>query len=730
MNSQINISGAKARASKAVGLVSVMLLAACGGGGGSGTQNNPGPEPSGTIDGSATKGIVQGGVVTLEELRGDEEVLIGTGVTTADGSYSFTYDDYQGGLVLVCVTSADTGTSIVCDASDGPNCGPVPDGGSGDANENGQYDLGEVIPAPADFEMCTCLDAPPANGIAAPITPFTQAVVERAEQREAAEDAEAGLAVALQNAASEINQLLGGIDVLRQSPINLADEAARNNADPQALVYSALLASVTGNAVAGGGSLDVNAVVQQVVAQTGNGSVSIDDLDDLVQGAQRQLLSLGQQDDSGVLAVLEDIVENTDGPTFDPEPSDAATQTRVQRARNLIRSVRTSINSLADYEQPLDAFGVDLDSASQVLDDNSVIGESFFNFLDAAVEFFATDPSCEDEVCSFEQDGVTANSTSSGGVTSITITGTDSSDVVFDVRASAPAGSGDGQTTLNLDISNSSVSNDAARLRIATGTLTVMLNEAFDLAAAEDDNASNNQSADIIDSVVFEFTGVAEVLESGVAVASAQGVFEVSGVQATECEMEPQGTSSVSGAQFNVTSFTVGGELTSDSQSASVNLGFALANGRSFCPFNPTTPDNVPSATVTLATDVLVDGIEPARVVFTAALTDLFDRDDSFSTPVATSSLTLMRDNAVEFALTVASSEPAADADGTLDIDVTLTDINNAAISFNTTLDAPRDDDREIGEITVDGQRVGVVRELSTGLLIARFDDGSFESLN
>lgn len=698
------------------------MVAACSGG--TVTIGDSGPAPAGTTTGSATKGIVQNGVVTIFELP--DRVEIGSGMTNDNGEYTLQYADYQGGLVEICVTPADTGTTIVCDASDGTNCGPAPMvGAPGDNDpENGRYDLGERIPAPAGFEMCTRLSAPPADGVQAPITPFTQAVVARAAALEANDTP----AVALQNAASEINQILGGIDVLRQSPINFADADARDNADPQALAYSALLASVTSNDVANNTTVDVGRIVSDVVSQVGGGQVRLNVLDGYVQGARRQLNSFGRSDRSGLLAVLQDVVDNTPGDTFDPEPTPVVTQSRVERARNLIRNVRTRINSLDEYEQPLEAFGLDVDGAVDVFDANGVLGENLFLFLDAAVTFFDTSPECQDETCSFTQDGVTANASASGGTTTITVTGTDSDGVTFDLRGTAPSNMGDNSSNLTLAITNSSVSNSQARLRIANGTLNAMLNTPFDFGAADDEDPSNDQDPDIIDTASFVFAGAAEVLDNGAVTASASGDIELRGLQATQCELEAEDPDDRGLAQFNVSLFRVGGALTSGTQTANTTFAVTLANGRSFCPLSTVGPDNVPQVAFEFTAAVTPEGEDPARLVFTGALNDLFERAGFDAPPQATTTLRLLRGGSVVFALVVNSVEPSGNQ-GSLTINATLSDVNNAAIGFTTTLDVPSNDDRVIGLITVDGQRVGVLREVGDGLLIARFDDGSFESL-
>lgn len=709
-------------------ILTATLMTACGGGGDKKNAASPG---SGTLSGSSTKGIIRNGVITVSQFdAAGDQVTIGTGRTTADGRYSLSYADYNGGLVLVCVT-ADAQTTVVCDASDGPNCGPS-NGVAGDTNANGTFDLGEELPAPADFRMCTCLTEPPAEGISAPITPFTNAVVLRAEERAANEE----LRTALLNAASEVGQLLGGLDVLRLDPVDLSDADAVAGASPEALVYSALIAAVLGNSVdalGAGESLDLNAVVQRIVDSTAGGRIGLSDFRNLLREAQEQLLALGRSDRSGVLASLNDqadAIEAGGGNSFDPEPNPDANADGISRARGLIRNLRNVYASIESYDAPLEAVGLDLDAAGQALLASEAMAHDVGNAMSAAGQFLVSAPACADENCAQTRNGVTTTFSSDGTTLTGSVSGTSTVDsTVYDLLVTAPANRGDGATTLAFNIQRASVRNASARASTSQGTVTVVLNEAFDPAALEDEDTANDQDASIIDSVSVDAVATVEALSGNTVLASATGTVRASVVAVTQCALAP--TQDNLEPELLPASIEIRGALSSGANSADVGLQFTLANARSFCPNRDLGPNNVPQASATLTANLALEAVPSARVVATAAADGLYRRtpdqtDDRTVGVLANATVSLLQDNVQVFRIAAATTRPQG-ANNEL-ATATITDANNVAIVLQRDL-GPQSAQGDLGVISVDGARVGVIRQLGSGLVIARYDDGSFESL-
>lgn len=100
-----------------------------------------------TINGSAGKGIILGGVVNIlpiiDGVLSDNSVA--SGVTGDDGSYSVGIDDYTGSPFVVRVTSASDGsTSMVCDLAGG--CGGDVAFGGRVAIDDATFNLDAVVP--------------------------------------------------------------------------------------------------------------------------------------------------------------------------------------------------------------------------------------------------------------------------------------------------------------------------------------------------------------------------------------------------------------------------------------------------------------------------------------------------------------------------------------------------------------------------------------------------------
>ena len=193
------------------------------------------------------------------------------------------------------------------------------------------------------------------------MTPFTEIVVRRADQRKRTIDAESDLRTALLNAASEVSQLVGGVDVLRLEAIDLSNQTAVQNASPDQLTYSALVAAVLAQVVAASnnGTSALDDAITALITQTDNGQISTGDLRTLIGEAQAQLLGLGQSDRSGILATLRDAAdeaERSSNGIFNPEPASGATSDAVTRAKNLVQTVRNTVQAQSDLDNPARSF--------------------------------------------------------------------------------------------------------------------------------------------------------------------------------------------------------------------------------------------------------------------------------------------------------------------------------------------------------------------------------------
>jgi len=146
-------------------LLMLALLSACGGGGGGGAPADDSSTSSSVsgvqLNGTASKGILNGGVVTAEELdsSGNAIATLATTTTAADGSYSLTLsDDYTGGPVQVSI-SVDANTQMKCDSPVG--CGTRTDSLT-DTYSPLTIDFGEWY-KPASFTMTALVPDAEAN---------------------------------------------------------------------------------------------------------------------------------------------------------------------------------------------------------------------------------------------------------------------------------------------------------------------------------------------------------------------------------------------------------------------------------------------------------------------------------------------------------------------------------------------------------------------------------------
>ncbi|PCK02942.1 MAG: hypothetical protein COA42_21780, partial [Alteromonadaceae bacterium] len=160
-------------------IVFVLVLAGCGGGGGgsvTSTANTPTPTPLSTstpeptleptaeptpeptleptpepnplnVSGTAAKGLVLGGVVTIHPVVNgvvDTGLVLGSGTTDANGRYSVTISDYDGGPFFVVISAAADGTtSMRCDLADG--CGDGSQFGGSLALSPGNFELQAIV---------------------------------------------------------------------------------------------------------------------------------------------------------------------------------------------------------------------------------------------------------------------------------------------------------------------------------------------------------------------------------------------------------------------------------------------------------------------------------------------------------------------------------------------------------------------------------------------------------
>jgi hypothetical protein len=150
------------------------------------------------------------------------------------------------------------------------------------------------------------------------------------------------------------------------------------------------------------------------------------------------------------------------------------------------------------------------------------------------------------------------------------------------------------------------------------------------------------------------------------------------------------------------------------------------------------TTDNFPQASATVTFNAVLgtgDTQQAVRVLLTGTLNGVFVQPENdgtggtFVDPNVTATLTLLRRTPSDADLVQVfrvQGNTFDDGDDTGGF-VTVTDSANAQMQLN--FPGTASDDGTQGEVRVDGARVGVIRELSTGLVVVRYDDGTFETL-
>lgn len=338
-------------------------LAACGGGGG-GT-----PAPT-TVTGAAVKGVVRNANVVIRQFPANSLTAsgqIGKGTTDNNGDYNVTLGadpadvSYNGGAVEITVSAkADGTTRVICDVN---LPATTDDCGTGVAFGT-EYNPG------LGFVMTSRQESLNLNGSnTIHTTPVTTLIANRAARnlttgRNAAQ--------AIRAAVLEVNQLAGGIDVVRTRPVNLANPVAVNAASPQQVALAILGAAAQRRSPgAGAGNLQT-AITSFVATFSPPGTVGtptpvpVADYQNLITQADSVIAELSVATNVGTaLDAADDLIEiaqQTGGSiitTVDPTVSLDA----VANAKAFIADIRTIINDYGDAfdNNDLTPFGDEID---------------------------------------------------------------------------------------------------------------------------------------------------------------------------------------------------------------------------------------------------------------------------------------------------------------------------------------------------------------------------------
>lgn len=336
-----------------VAVSAALFLSACGGSGG-------GSSSSTALSGVAAKGVIQQGIVTAYELVEGAWVARGTAETNDSGQYSLNLVNYKNGVVKL-VLSAGANTRMKCDLSD---CDGVA--------------FGQSVALGSDFALDAVLpNLATATNI--PITPYTHMAAAMIEAQVKADPA-AVTADAISSALSKVSAL-AGFDVASTRVIDITDAtqlAAASDDEKIAAVRGAAIMELTS------AQLSIEQVLQDLAATFADGDFDATDsvsITALVNAFETVLTdsSLTANLGEAVKTALEASTSQLKGQigsdgSYTPVVNPNVGLSAEAQGKALIRDTRSFIYNIinqadkGDFDQPLDALGVNIDDAADVFD--------------------------------------------------------------------------------------------------------------------------------------------------------------------------------------------------------------------------------------------------------------------------------------------------------------------------------------------------------------------------
>jgi hypothetical protein len=711
----------------------VLTLFGCGGGGGGSptSSQNLGQTSSIQFNGAATKGIIQNGIVTAEELDSTGLAIktVGSAVTAADGSYQLSLsNDYSGGPIKVTLTK-DSSTEMKCDVPAG--CGNRTDDIT-DPNGNTAIDFGEWY-KPATLSLTALVpEAADNDTIGVNITPYTHL----AAQTVLATPNVTATTVADTN--SEISNLLGGVDILNTRPLDITDATAVHNGTATEMAYAALASSISSLAdVDSNGQPDIGASLSRLVNSFSSGRFAADDsgasndnaiysMKEIIQTAGNTFSKIGLSDTSGVFANIEDEIKNavdTDGdgiPDISPKPSGTAGDTRLAKVKAMVSDVRTWGTVIHDQlDAPGKAFGNQIELASQSVSLMHDYGftDSLWNSLGNALRVYLLEGGGSDlSQYPINPDPLNLNHFDSGTITeptpgTIVIAGSMVGTDTFKVNIQLPA---DGSTasSIVLGITSATTSSQYLDASIDAGTITLNLPQPYTINWNEI-QAQTAQVPDINSVEINLKTSVTQKydLQANQPFADPitfDGEFKTLVYLDTAINSQT-GKREVTWA--TPSTVNIGGVIqntTGDNIDANITLN--IANAETFSPVSDNVVEdqsNWLDADMGVTFSAQLDGLPKAMVTITGNRT-------SFDTGDADLSMTF-GNRSIKFSGTANTTAE------TFDSEITITNQDGVQLIIKP------DPELKTGTIRYNGKVYGTILETQSGLIKINYIDGSFE---
>jgi len=352
---------------------SLSFTAGCGGGGGSSSDDveeipTPVVPVASSLEGTAAAGIILQGIVTAFELRSDGTAIesnIGTARTDDRGHYNLTLNDnYNGGIVRVSITG-DTNTKMKCDAFGENSCGI----GLG---------FGSLVDLPEGLSLDAII-SPSGSSVNVQITPLTHMAAARATSSGSV------TTESVLNAISEVSSF-AGVNIMNTEVPDITEASSLNGVASDAKHLALLNASLASLLFAGDVEANFNDKLDELASSFVDGDFDDDDaikISDIVAAMQSAVTAAGESD------ALQDAMEDTvnvitqqvavinsqieDG-TYNPEPTDSASQTKIDQAKSLLTTARTFIEQIgSEFETPVEALNIDAETTAAILSDDTAI---------------------------------------------------------------------------------------------------------------------------------------------------------------------------------------------------------------------------------------------------------------------------------------------------------------------------------------------------------------------
>lgn len=384
-------------------IAATLGLTACGGGsGGSGSSTSAG----GSVSGTASKGIVIGGLVSayLFDSSGvPETTAIATATTNAQGDYSLSVPAEHLGKPLFIVVDDNGGSATMkCDIAGGCDADGNPATTDDITPFGGTFALGS-----GGLTMSAVLPQA-SSSVSVNVTPLTTVAAELARSEIGAGASDQRIAIAIATANSQISTTFGlGADITQIPVVDLTDAtevaaAAPDNASNKALNYAAINAAIVSavqSDAAGTSPVDIGTAItsyaSNVVASGGVITNAVTDTNTSLAEILAQAVAVIDTVEAQVSDAIDEAA--LDGDLADAQ-SATPSDTGALEEPNATDPLLANLAKVKDFVEELRELGVAIDAS--IVNEGEASEDTVLNILngfDAQVDAAQTLTSSDNE---------------------------------------------------------------------------------------------------------------------------------------------------------------------------------------------------------------------------------------------------------------------------------------------------------------------------------------------